>query len=262
MRVLIALLALAALGCAAAIAFAGPGMQLGWWDLGTAFERIRGVSAPKEIFGTGFSLSPIFTVAGLSAVGGFLLLFLRPRALGVFAIIAALIALGAAQVPLKMRALAQANPFIHDITTDFDNPPAIIAAAELERSNPPEYVGDKLVGDSGVTVADAQRAAFPDLTSRKVAGGLDETAEIVRELVKGMKMEILDEGLTEEGWRIEAAYTSTWFGFIDDFVVRLTPEGPMTRVDVRSKSRVGGSDLGANAKRVRDFYDRLEAATS
>ena len=77
-----------------------------------------------------------------------------------------------------------------------------------------------------------------------------------------MNMELLSATFVDDKWRIEATYKSRWFGFIDDFVVRLTPEGSMTRVDVRSKSRVGGSDLGANAARVRAFYEKLEAATS
>ncbi|WP_420797964.1 DUF1499 domain-containing protein [Hyphococcus flavus] len=161
-----------------------------------------------------------------------------------------------------MRELVAANPFIHDITTDFDNPPAIIAGAGLDRVNPPEYVGSELVRGTEQTVADAQREAFPDIQPMVVNAGLDETREIVREILPAMKMEILDETLMEDGWHIEAAYTSFWYGFVDDFVVRLTPQGSMTRVDVRSKSRVGGSDLGANAKRVKAFFEKLDAATA
>ena len=79
-----------------------------------------------------------------------------------------------------------------------------------------------------------------------------------------MKMEILAEGPDGDeagaGWRIEAVSTSQWYGFKDDFIVRLTTvEGGGTRVDLRSKSRVGGSDLGANAARVRDFMQRFSA---
>ena len=51
---------------------------------------------------------------------------------------------------------------------------------------------------------------------------------------------------------------STWFGFKDDIVVRVRPEGAGSRVDVRSMSRVGLSDLGANAARVRAFLARLQ----
>lgn len=260
MRVLITLLALAAFGCALTIGIAGPGTKMGWWEFGTGFSMMRKVASPIDLFGL-FKLSPIFTLAGLSALGGLIALIMGPRGLGIFAMIAALAAAGAGLVPVKMRELATSNPLIHDITTDFDNPPAIIAGADAERANPPEYVGDEKVRNADLTVAEAQREAFPDIEPMVVNAGLDETREIVRELLPSMNMEIINETLTDEGWHIEATYTSFWYGFVDDFVVRLTPEGSMTRVDVRSKSRVGLSDLGANAKRVRAFFEKLDAVT-
>ncbi|WP_411820472.1 DUF1499 domain-containing protein [Hyphococcus formosus] len=259
MRVIITLISLAALGCALTIGFAGPGTQLGWWDYGTGLGLIRQVSAPIPVT-DGIGISPIFTLAGLAAIGGLIALIMRPRGLGVFAIVCALVAFGAAQVPLKMRAMVEANPFIHDITTDFDNPPPIIAGASKERKNPPEYVGDSLVSRSEMTVAEAQAEAFPDLKPVKFNAALDETREIVRHIIEEMNMEILDETLNDDGWLIEAEFKSKWFGFYDDFVVRLSPEGSLTRVDVRSKSRVGGSDLGANAARIKTFFEKLKAA--
>ena len=262
MRVLIMLVSLAALGCALAILAAGPGSQMGWWDWRTGLNLIRQVSNPIEIIEGKFSLSPILTLGALSALGGLVLLFIRPRGLGVFALIAALAAGGMVQIPLKMKAAYEANPPIHDITTDFDNPPQIVAGASADRINPPDYRGSDLVPGTDKTIADAQREAFPDIKSRRINAGLDESAEIVREVIDDMNMELLSATFVDDKWRIEATYKSRWFGFIDDFVVRLTPEGSMTRVDVRSKSRVGGSDLGANAARVRAFYEKLEAATS
>lgn len=262
MRVLTTLVSLAALACALAIAIGGPGARMGWWDYGTGFSMMRTVASPIDIIEGSIALSPIFVLAGLSLLGGVIALVMRPRGLGVFAILAAIAAVGAGMIPLKMRELATSHPFIHDITTDFENPPQIIAAADAERANPPEYVGDQLVRDSDKTVAEAQREAFPDIQPKVVNAGLDETAEIVRALLPSMNMEIIDETLTDEGWRIEATHTSFWYGFVDDFVVRLTPEGSMTRVDVRSKSRVGLSDLGANAKRIRAFYEKLDAVTA
>ncbi|MBC7505868.1 MAG: DUF1499 domain-containing protein, partial [Sandarakinorhabdus sp.] len=59
--------------------------------------------------------------------------------------------------------------------------------------------------------------------------------------------------------RIEATATVPWWGFKDDVVIRLTPAGTGTRVDMRSKSRVGKGDLGVNAKRINDFLDALKA---
>jgi uncharacterized protein (DUF1499 family) len=62
--------------------------------------------------------------------------------------------------------------------------------------------------------------------------------------------------------RVEATDRTRWFGFYDDVVVRVMPapdsDGRASRVDVRSLSRVGGSDAGANARRIRTFLARLQ----
>jgi uncharacterized protein (DUF1499 family) len=59
--------------------------------------------------------------------------------------------------------------------------------------------------------------------------------------------------------RIEAVDRTFWFGFRDDVVIRITEaEDGRTRLDVRSASRVGRSDLGTNARRIRDFLTRLQ----
>jgi uncharacterized protein (DUF1499 family) len=56
---------------------------------------------------------------------------------------------------------------------------------------------------------------------------------------------------------IEAAYTSLWFGFVDDIVIRIRPAGNGSEIDLRSVSRVGRGDLGANANRIRAFAERF-----
>ena len=58
--------------------------------------------------------------------------------------------------------------------------------------------------------------------------------------------------------RIEATATTFWYGFKDDVVIRLTLSDGGTRVDVRSASRVGGSDIGTNARRIREYVKRLQ----
>ena len=67
------------------------------------------------------------------------------------------------------------------------------------------------------------------------------------------------DGNPAEG-RIEATATTRWFGFKDDIVIRISAAGGGSRIDVRSKSRVGRSDLGANAKRIQDFLTALVTA--
>jgi uncharacterized protein (DUF1499 family) len=59
--------------------------------------------------------------------------------------------------------------------------------------------------------------------------------------------------------RVEATATTRWFGFKDDVVVRVRPDGAGSRIDVRSVSRVGGSDVGANAARIRAYLARVAA---
>jgi len=59
--------------------------------------------------------------------------------------------------------------------------------------------------------------------------------------------------------RIEASDRSRWFGFTDDIVIRVTPSGEGSRIDVRSASRVGRSDIGVNAARVESYLSALRA---
>ncbi len=59
--------------------------------------------------------------------------------------------------------------------------------------------------------------------------------------------------------RLEATDRSAFFGFKDDVVVRVRASDAGSRLDVRSKSRVGLSDVGANARRVRAFLKLMES---
>ena len=71
----------------------------------------------------------------------------------------------------------------------------------------------------------------------------------------------IDRADNAEG-RIEASDRSRWFGFTDDIVIRVTPSGSGSRIDVRSASRVGRSDFGVNAARVESYLSELRASTS
>ena len=143
-------------------------------------------------------------------------------------------------------------PPIHDISTDTGNPPAFSAlvAARADAMNPVAYAGDE--------TADAQRSAYPDIQPLVFA-----------DVTPARALEAAEAAARKLGWdpiivsasdgRLEATDTTFWFGYKDDVVVRVTAEGDGARVDVRSKSRVGQSDLGTNAQRVRDFGAALRA---
>ena len=118
-------------------------------------------------------------------------------------------------------------------------------------ANPPEYAG----GD----VTAQQRRAYPDIQplmlNVPLAEAFDRALAAVREL--GWNVVASDR----EAGRIEAIDSTFWFGFKDDVVVRVREAtAGSTRIDVRSKSRVGVGDLGTNARRVRTLLDRVRRA--
>lgn len=245
MKYVVLAVILLALIPALAIGAAGPGTRFGLWEYGTGLGLIRQMALPA-IIGAGAA-----SVAFLAA------LFVA-RALAPLALVATLLIAAAAFVPVKMKQLVDSNPFIHDITTDFENPPAIVAAAGLDRRNPPHYVGADPAPRSELTIAEAQRDAFPDIAPSVLDASLEDAATRARNVIDAMGMDILADAPADGAHVIEAAHTSFWFGFVDDFVVRITPLSDGVRVDARSKSRVGLSDLGANAERVRTFLSKIE----
>lgn len=140
---------------------------------------------------------------------------------------------------------AQSLPMIHDITTDTADPPAFVAAL-AERgpgTNDPNY--------AGAEIARQQTAAYPDIKSHAVAIPPAAAYERAMATAQALKWRILAADPAQG--RIEAVDTTLWFGFKDDVVIRIraTPDGSI--VDVRSASRIGLSDLGANTMRIRRF---------
>ena len=118
---------------------------------------------------------------------------------------------------------------------------------------------DHPVTYDGPEVAAQQKQAYPDLKPLVVNVPAGKVFEAADQVVKDMGMDIVDASAPD--LRIEATATSRLYGFKDDMVVRITTETDgSTKVDVRSKSRVGRSDLGQNARRIREFLARLKTA--
>lgn len=163
------------------------------------------------------------------------------------------LAAGVVVVPMATLLPAVGAPVIHDITTDTEDPPLFdaIVAIRGDTSNPLEYRGSEL--------AATQRAAYPDIQPLVVGRPSDEVLDMSRAVAEELGWEIV--AVDPVGGLLEATDTTYWFGFKDDVAVRLRPVGgDATRVDVRSISRVGGGDLGANAARIRRFVEGLQAA--
>ena len=74
-------------------------------------------------------------------------------------------------------------------------------------------------------------------------------------VVESMGLELVNSDVSNG--IIEATQTTTLWGFKDDVVVRIVEQGDKTAVDLRSVSRIGMSDLGANAKRIEKFLAKF-----
>jgi uncharacterized protein (DUF1499 family) len=110
----------------------------------------------------------------------------------------------------------------------------------------------------GTALAAQQRAGYPDLAPGRFTAPPDRVFARALDVARGLGWEIVATAPAEG--RLEATDRTRWFGFRDDVVVRVRPDGAGTRVDIRSVSRVGRSDLGTNARRIRGFVEALRAA--
>ena len=213
----------------------GSGTRFGLWAFPTGFQLLRWAA----YLGLG--------VAALALVG---LVVPKLRAgRGALLVVSFALGLGVAAVPAYWMNAARKVPPIHDISTDLDDPPAFVAVlpARGPESNPVEH--------GGAAVADAQRQAYPDVQPLTLALPSADAFGLALREARAMGWEIAAQD--PAAGRIEATATTLWFGFRDDVVVRVTPSNGGSRIDVRSLSRVGVSDVGANAKRVRAYLARL-----
>jgi hypothetical protein len=214
----------------------GPGTRFGIWEFRDGFLMMRWAAT-----------------LGLAAAGLALMLLLIPRTrMGqvVWLLSACVIGLGVAYVPWQLQQQARSVPPIHDITTDTLEPPAFIAILPLRAgaANPPGYAGEE--------VASLQREAYPDIRSYRLDAGAD--IAFARALAAARKMGWEIVAADPAAGRIEATATTFWYGFKDDVVVRVGADNGGSVIDVRSKSRVGRSDLGANASRIRTYLETIK----
>ena len=233
LRVFALVLALAAV---ALVAASGAGTRFGLW--------------PYQI---GFVLLRSSVYAGLGAAAVAILAAAIPRvrrghAAALF--VTLLLGAGAAAVPLEFGRQASNVPRIHDITTDTAHPPEFVATVPLRAAalNPPGYDGKE--------VAELQRKAYPDIRPLELPLPPQQAFSKALAAAEAMGWEIVAKD--RAAGRIEAVATTPWFGFKDDVVVRVAAAGRGSRIDVRSKSRVGRSDIGTNARRIRAYLERLK----
>lgn len=167
------------------------------------------------------------------------------------ALVALVIAVAGFSALILLRSTAANYPFIHDVTTDLENPPTYAALS---------IPADNLRGVDTVEKWMAEhRKGYGDLTGITLDMSPAEVIAKAERLAESRGWTV--EGAEPEEGRMEAVAYASWLRFEDIVVVRATPVGEgQTRVDMRSISRVGQSDLGENAKRIRAFLADLQAS--
>ena len=233
MKILVSLVSLSAF---LLVALPGPLYKYGVVDLGTAF--------------TGFKFGVFAGIATLILLVLQILFKRKTVTLG-STIMALLLSTIAIAIPLSMLNKGKSVPPIHDISTDLVNPPEFVAIALLraDAPNPVEY--------AGVEVATQQRAAYPELQTLHYPQSKSELVEATKQVIDHLGWQLVnidaDQGI------VEATDRTMWFGFKDDVIVRITDNGSRRLVDIRSKSRVEGSNLGKNAERIHGFIEELDS---
>ncbi|MGH9458162.1 MAG: DUF1499 domain-containing protein [Thermoanaerobaculia bacterium] len=209
----------------AAILVSGPSVRFGWWH-----------------FRVGLLLFAIALPLGLAAIVLLVIGLTRGEGIAATWIVGAVLALVAVALPARGLAIARKAPAIHDVTTDTADPPRFSAIAARHETPDEETIAK-------------QRAAYPDLGPILIDDPPGEAFQRALEAVRAQGWDVA--AANQETGTIEATDTTFWFGFKDDVVIRVRPEGSGSRIDLRSVSRVGRSDVGANAARIRRFRDSL-----
>lgn len=256
-------------------AVAAIGTKLGWWPWQVGLGQMTIGTGPK------IALAAL----AVSIIAQVIALIKAPRKQ------AFIIALGATLIAAftmfrlaGMGAQAAALPPLHDIQTDWADPiqfsePLMAARTADGETNPvldaptvPEYAEQRWPGTAGRLVSEIQEEAenkeagkgtvYPKMETLYFDGTPSEVAAVAEQIMRKKGWDLVsplsENAAADSEVQLEATATSGWFGFKDDVAVRIRPADGATQVDIRSTSRVGLSDLGANSTRVYGLMIELE----
>ncbi|MEH7828841.1 DUF1499 domain-containing protein [Gemmobacter denitrificans] len=182
--------------------------------------------------------------AGVIAALAGLVVWLRRRKGGAGVVLLGLIlSLPVAGLGAAFEIAARTMPPINDISTDTEDPPVFWFTA-----TPSDYPAQN---------AEPQRAAYADVRPLELPLPVDEAFAAAIGLVEERGWEVLSADPEES--QIEAIARSRLFGFEDEVAIRVTETETGARIDMRSRSRLGQIDRGANARRIEAYLADLEA---
>lgn len=223
------LLGLASMGI---VMLAGVGYRQGWWHFLKGLQIAEG-AVYAAVLGLVLSLAGLWRSC-------------RRRRAVVTGLLGLLLAVPVLGMALQWEYATRTYPPINDISTDTESPPEF-----WDMPNPMAY--------PGAAVAQQQRQGYPDLASLTVPMAPAAVFEQALQLVQERGWSVVGSDAAEG--RIEAVATSRLFGFADEVAIRVATEGSGSRVDMRSRSRLGQIDRGTNARRIRGWLADLRART-
>ena len=200
--------------------------------------------------GVALRIIPVILFLGLIALLLSLIGLTRHGSKGV-ALSGLVLGLIAAGMPLHSINTARHSP-IHDVSTDTANPPQFVAVLPLRAAAKAANTTDY-----DAKTAQLQKETYPDIGPLHLDAPPAQAFDRALAAARGSGWEIVASDPAQG--RIEATATTFWFGFKDDIVVRIAAEGAGSHLDVRSLSRIGKSDVGANARRIRDYLAKVKA---
>lgn len=216
----------------------GPGTSFGLWNYQTGLSMLRW-AAYGSILAAALSLVGLIASLRIVIVRGF-----------VWALLGIVIGSSVAGLMFHWKQVSESVPRIHDITTDTQDPPQFVSILRLLNCDENSHVYE------GAKVAALQQKAYPDIIPVTLHLPQDQAFEKALATARKLGWSIIDAD--ENAGRIEALEISFWFGFKDDIVIRVRQQNSGSRVDIRSVSRVGKSDLGKNAERIRRFLQAIK----
>jgi uncharacterized protein (DUF1499 family) len=169
----------------------------------------------------------------------------------------AALALALLAYPAFLTLKAATLPRINQVTTDFRNPPSYMISSRAREAR-----GTWTPPLPGPEVEAAQHAAYPRIQPMLVDLEPEQAYRMSLRIAKDLGWRIVDSTPPnlrgEAEAHIDAADRTLFFNFVDDIAIRIRAAGAKTQIDVRSASRIGRHDFGANAKRVQRFIDAVQ----
>ncbi len=216
--------------------------------------RLIDATPTYGIIALGFSLAALAVIAALAA---FIAIWRDGRKGTAAAVRGFVLGLALLAMPVVGAWDIVTYPRLTDISTDLVDPPQFTRAI-FDRS-----ADDGPIVEPGDYEAALQKDAYPDVVPRHYPVSTARVYQEAKTIVDQRGWEILAEHEPSDDnavGSIEAVAVTLMFGFRQDVVIRVAPDGDGSLVDMRSAARNAAHDLGSNAARIRRFFGDLDTA--